>query len=54
MSFAPAVFPAELAKGRVIVRIGLAFGSVPSWRSELTDLVSRLMLSAEDIGTSAS
>jgi hypothetical protein len=50
----PTAFPAEFAKGGVIFRLGLAFGLVPSWRNEFTDLVSRLMLSAEDTGTSAS
>ena len=37
-------------RGRVVFRLGLVFGLVPSWRNELTDLVSRLLLSAEDVG----
>lgn len=50
----PAAFPAVFAQGGVIFRLGLAFGLVPGWRNEFTDLVSRLMLSAADVGTSAS
>ena len=44
----PAAFPAVLTAGGIVFRLGLVFGLVPSWRNELTDLVSRLLLSAED------
>ncbi len=44
----PSSFPAVVAVDNIVFRLGLVFGLVPSWRNELTDLVSRLMLSAED------
>lgn len=44
----PSSFPAVVAVDTIVFRLGLVFGLVPSWRNELTDLVSRLMLSAED------
>jgi len=47
---APEAFPAVFVEGGVVFRLGLVFGLVPSWRNELTDLVSRLLLSAEDVG----
>lgn len=44
----PTSFPAVFTCGSVVFRLGLVFGLVPSWRNELTDLASRLVLSAED------
>lgn len=44
----PSSFPAAFAFGAIVFRLGLVYGLVPSWRHELTDLVSRIMLSAED------
>ena len=49
----PVAFPAVVAEGDVVFRLGLVFGLVPSWRSEFTDLVSRLLLSTEDVGRRA-
>ena len=46
----PVAFPAVLTDGGVVFRLGLVYGLVPSWRSEFTDLISRLLLSVEDIG----
>lgn len=44
----PTSFPAMFFCDSIVFRLGLVFGLVPSWRNELTDLVSRLLLSAED------
>lgn len=43
----PSSFPAVFEDGPIVIRLGLVFGLVPSWRNELTDLVSRVLLSAE-------
>jgi len=42
----PSAFPALFHEGDVTLRLGLVFGLVPTWRSELTDLAARLLLSA--------
>ncbi len=44
----PNLFPATFVFGTVVFRLGLVFGLVPSWRSEVTELATRLVLSAED------
>lgn len=44
----PTSFPATFTLGAAVFRLGLVFGLVPSWRTELTDLAARLVLSAED------
>lgn len=45
----PTSFPAVMASPGVVLRLGMVFGLVPSWRTELTELASRLILSAEEL-----